>query len=386
MTTTQLHISNERGLKSKKIIQVLSFYPPHLGGMEQRVSDLSERLAKDGHEVHVVTSDQGTYAHMEVKGKLKISYLKSRFFANTVFIPSLFGLLMKQPKDAVIHTHIAQVLTPEVAFIVAKMRKQPLVVHIRGDAGPSTAKGKILLPIYKKYFLKNILLRADRVIVLTEDYASMINQRYGVAKEKISVIPNASNFTIEKLGKRQISGKPKLLLVGRLSVQKNIELAIRVVALLKQDGVFVNLVLVGDGELHNKLVLLAKTLNIEDQVIFRGRLEHKELKAAYLESDIVIQPSFDEGFSSVLLEAMSSGRAVIAGDILGTRSIIKDGYNGLLIDPHAAETLVEAIKRLINDPVLHETLVQNGMKEIRKYNWDKIVKSTEKVYSEVSKL
>ena len=86
----------------------------------------------------------------------------------------------------------------------------------------------------------------------------------------------------------------------------------------------------------------------------------------------------------VLLEAMARGLPVIATNIPAVKNVIKNNYTGLLVEP-TPEKIAEAIEKLIKNPKLREKLARNGLKEVKKYSWDKIVKQTEQVYREVLK-
>ena len=76
-----------------------------------------------------------------------------------------------------------------------------------------------------------------------------------------------------------------------------------------------------------------------------------------------------EGFGLVLLEAMASGIPIIASDVIGINSIIKNNYNGILVKP-TPEHIAEAIEKLIKNPRLRKKLIKNGLEEVKKYNWD----------------
>ena len=84
----------------------------------------------------------------------------------------------------------------------------------------------------------------------------------------------------------------------------------------------------------------------------------------------------------VLLEAMATKTAIIASDIPGIRSVIKNNYNGLLVKP-TPEKIAKAIEELINNPKLRLKLTENGIKEVKKYTWDNVIGETEKIYREV---
>ncbi|GAI84343.1 unnamed protein product, partial [marine sediment metagenome] len=116
-----------------RIIQVVSYYPPYVGGMQNVTREISERLAKKGHQVEVFTSDIGCKkGKLRSTKNLKIHYLKSYEFAHTPIIPSLFFRLLKLSKNSIIHVHVAQALVPEVVCLVSKIRKIPYIAHIHG--------------------------------------------------------------------------------------------------------------------------------------------------------------------------------------------------------------------------------------------------------------
>jgi len=98
----------------------------------------------------------------------------------------------------------------------------------------------------------------------------------------------------------------------------------------------------------------------------------------------MIFPSLYESFGIVLLEAMATGTPIITSDILDIRSTIKNNYTGLLVEP-TPEKIAEAIVKLIKDPQLRKKLTENGLKEVKKYSWDKIVNQYINLYTQVLK-
>jgi glycosyltransferase involved in cell wall biosynthesis len=363
-----------------KIIQVSPYYPPHVGGAEQRVRDLSERLAKRGNQVEVFTSDIGCPKDKQSKSTkgLEIHYLKAKEFAHTPIILSLFSKLMKTPKDSIMHVHVAQALVPEIVQSVSKIKKTSYIVHIRADVERSGKLG-FVLPAYKKIFLKKVLKNASKIIALNEDYRNLISRKYGISKNKIVVIPNATNFKISKTKKRE--SVKNILFVGRLSVEKNVLKLVEAFSLLKNKDIVLNIV--GEGEKREEIENLIKKKSLKN-IILHGRKEKQDLVKMYNKADIFLLPSEYECFSSTLLEAMATGTPIIASDVQGTRSVVKNNYNGLLIKP-TPEKIAESIKKLIEHPQLRKKLANNGLKEVKKYSWDKIVEQTEQVYREVLK-
>jgi glycosyltransferase involved in cell wall biosynthesis len=126
-----------------------------------------------------------------------------------------------------------------------------------------------------------------------------------------------------------------------------------------------------------------KQKNIKN-IIFHGKKTGKDLVKMYQNADIFISTTDQESFGLTYLEAMASGLPIITSNIPAVRNVVKNNYTGLLVNT-TSKDFAEAIEKLIKNPKLRERLAKNGIKEVRKYSWDKIVEQTEKVYEEVLK-
>jgi glycosyltransferase involved in cell wall biosynthesis len=359
-----------------KVVQVLSYYPPHLGGMQNVAREISERLAIKGNQVEVFTSDIGcNKGKLRSTKNLKIHYLKSWEFAHTPIMPSLFFKLLKISKDSIMHVHISQAFIPEVVYLISKIKKIPYIVHIHLDVGPSGKLG-FLLPLYKKVILKRVLKSASKIIVLSKEYRTLINKKYNIL-ENIMIIPNGvgEEFFINK---EKVSSKhTNLLFVGRLSVQKNIPKLIDSVSLIKSKVV---LHIIGDGEKKKEIEKLISDKKLKN-VILHGKKTGKDLINFYKNADIFILTSDIEAMSLVLLEAMASGTPIVASDILGIREPV--GKTGILVRPPTPENFARAIDNLIEDKILMNTFSKRGRKKAKNYDWNKIVEKFEDVYQNV---
>ncbi len=366
-----------------KIVQIVAYYPPHLGGMENSAKGTSESLAKRNHQIKVFTSDIGCKKDKLISTRnLKIYYLKSFLFANTPIIPSLFFKLMRIPKDSIMHIHIAQAFVPEIVFLVSKLRGIPYIANIRIDLEPSTKMG-FLLPFYKKVFLQKVLNSSSKIIVSTKDYIDLVSKKYAISKNKIYKVP--CGIDLKKF--KSLSGKShdpiRLLFVGRLSIQKNVPLLIRSYKKITEKNLRnIELHIVGDGEEKSKIINLIKAEKLENNVILHGALRGKRLYKIYSNSDIFILTSRYESFGRVLIEAMASGLPIVASNILAVRNVVENNKTGLLVKP-TPEDFAKAIEKLLNNSQLREKLIKNGLEEAKKYSWDKIVEKFEDVYREV---
>jgi len=367
-----------------KIVQVVAYYPPHIGGMENCAKDISERLAGTGHQVEIFTSDIGCKKRRHSpSNNPNVHYLRSWEFAHTAIIPSLFLKLLMIPKDSIIHAHIAQAMIPEVVFLILKIRKIPYIAHIHADVEPSGKMG-FLLPFYKKMFLQKILNSASRIIVPSKDYVSLISEKYTIPKTKIQEIPNGTELEHFKSTSTKLHDPIRLLSVSRLCKHKNIPLLIKSFkSFIEKNRRDAELHIVGEGEEKNKILDLIKKEKLEDKIILHGGLWGKDLHDIYSNSDIFILASTHESFGIVLIEAMASGLPIVVSNITSITNIIKNNITGLLVEP-SPDNFTKAVEKLLGDSQLREKLIENGLKEVRKYSWDKIIPKFEHVYSEIA--
>jgi rhamnosyl/mannosyltransferase len=345
--------------------------------MENAVKEISERLAKKGHNIEVFTSDVCCEkGRLKSTKNLKIHYLKSFEFAHTPIIFSLFFRLISISRNSIIHLHIGPPFTPEIVWLTSKIRKFPYIAHTYIDVGQSGKLG-FLLPLYKKMVLKKVLTNAKKVICITEEYKNFMSEMYKIEKNKISTIPNGTSKEFFMKKKNNLHNRITLLFVGRLAIQKNIPRLINAVSLLKEK---VTLHIVGEGEKRREIekLIFDKRLN---NVILHGKKTGKDLLRFYKIADIFVLPSDVEAIPLVLVEAMASGTPIIASDILGVREFVGD--TGVLVNPPTPENFAKAIEDLIDDKNLRKKLSEKGKRKAKQYNWDEIVEKFENAYREV---
>jgi glycosyltransferase involved in cell wall biosynthesis len=155
----------------------------------------------------------------------------------------------------------------------------------------------------------------------------------------------------------------RLLAVGRLVEKKGFHFLIAALAGLKLPF---TLTIVGDGPERERLRQLVVLNNLENRVVFRGPLTHSELPKMYAEADVVVVPSIRDrlgdrdGLPNVVLEAMASGRAIVATDVGAIASAIVDHENGLLVPPGDPVALGQALGLLGGNRNLRTRLGRNG--------------------------
>ena len=209
----------------------------------------------------------------------------------------------------------------------------------------------------------------DAIITInTEDYAlakaklKAKNVYYipGVGVDTGRFVP-AHGMREEKRAELGISGEQLILFsIGELNKNKNHQVVIRALAAMSNTNV--HYYIAGKGELDTYLAALASDLGVSDRVHLLGhRNDVAELLAA---ADVFCFPSFREGLSLSLMEAMSCGKPVICSKIRGNVDLIDDGLGGLLFNPKSSTDLASKIMSLIDN--------QPAVLDMCKYNLDKI--------------
>ena len=165
---------------------------------------------------------------------------------------------------------------------------------------------------------------------------------FGIKREKITVVYNGVDYqkfsTYYNIPKRDTM---HLIYVGRLILEKGINVLIDAVNLIKKD-VKVKVVIVGDGPIKSALEAKIKKLDLLDQIIFLGiRMDIPELLG---NADYFIHPAiWNEGFGITLIEAMSVGVPCVAFNKGAIPEIILDNKNGFIVEEATAEALAERL-------------------------------------------
>jgi glycosyltransferase involved in cell wall biosynthesis len=168
-------------------------------------------------------------------------------------------------------------------------------------------------------------------------------------------------------------GRPVLLNVGRLSWQKNHSTLFRVIHELPN----LLLIVAGDGELAADLRSQVSGLSIGKQVLFTGEITEPEVRSLMKCADVFVFPSLWEAMPMALVEAMSSGMAIVASDIPAHREVL--GSAGLLVPPTNTSAVANAIQRLLSDPLLTEKLRAQAMDRAKCFSLEAMVEGYERL-------
>ena len=166
-----------------------------------------------------------------------------------------------------------------------------------------------------------------------------------------------------------------LLSVGEMTENKNHRLALQALALLPEKPI--RYVLVGRGDRMEALQAQAQELGITDRVIFTGY--RNDVSELYPAADAFFFPSFREGLSVALMEAMASGLPAIVGKIRGNTDLIDDGVEGVYM-PLTPEGAAEAIRKLYDDPALRSRLGEAAREKVRRFSAPEVQRKMREIY------
>lgn len=245
------------------------------------------------------------------------------------------------------------------------------------------APGATPEPAARVHAEREIAQRADVLIASTDSEAEDLALLYGADPERIAVVAPGIElgtfFPMAKAdAKRKIGypGERLLLFVGRLERLKGVETILRALPLAagrRRGGV--RLLILGEdsretGESEKeRLRALAAELGIANQVDFLGSVAHHELPFFYAAADACLMPSYTESFGLVGLEAQACGCAVIASNVAGLASVVRDGVTGYLVDGHDPDEWAVRIGRVLEDPELAEQLGRRGVLLAQRFPW-----------------
>lgn len=368
----------------KKLVQIVSYYnPPHVGGMEIRARERAERLAEAGWTVETITSSEQTHPHTVARGSVVVRYLKSWEIARTPILFSLPIALLRIPKDSVVQVETAIAYVPEVTALMCKLRGMPYIARMPLDSTGHSGVRVLLLTWYQKTVLRWVFKNAARVIVLTEDDASLAIQKYEVDPRRIRIIPNGTDFAQMTSPRTSFGDQFRLLFVGRVAMQKNVPLLLESLRhFIDVYSSAIRLDLVGDGEDMQRVRMLITELSLQDHVTLKGYVTGSDLEQLFEQADALVLSSTRETFPQVILEAMSKGLPVVAGNIRSIRTVVTDGDTGLLVDL-AKESLADAFHRLMTQDGLYERLSAGSLERAKSYSWGATIAAYTTLYDEL---
>lgn len=231
-----------------------------------------------------------------------------------------------------------------------------------------------------------ILKNADKIIFLSEAYRETLINKYipEILSDEIFnksiIIPNGIDFYwVENKGKVKNlvnRNEIKLLYIGAITENKNIECTIRAIKLLLKEGIRATLTVVGkinSNKIYNKI----KDLDFVNYIPPVGK---EKLRDIYLNHDIFVMPSKTETFGLVYVEAMSQGLPIIYSKNQGFDKQFEEGFVGYHVKYNDEKEVLMTINRIIEN---YSTISYNCINSIDSFRWDKICDKYDEIYKNI---
>jgi glycosyltransferase involved in cell wall biosynthesis len=211
----------------------------------------------------------------------------------------------------------------------------------------------------------------DTVFVNSEEYRQSWIKR-GFDPEKLKILPRGLDTELftptrrepafwEKFGAP--NGQIRLLYVGRISREKDLDILAEAYRRLRNEGLPVQLFVVGHGPYSEKF---AHSL---PEAVFTGYLTGNELAAAYASADIFVFPSTTDTFGNVILEAQACGVPVVVSDSGGPKELVENGTNGLITRSRDVHDFTQAIRSLAANPARRERMGRAARESVIDRSW-----------------
>jgi glycosyltransferase involved in cell wall biosynthesis len=211
----------------------------------------------------------------------------------------------------------------------------------------------------------------DTVFVNSEEYKQSWIKR-GFDPTKLKILPRGLDTELFHPGRRDSAffekfgasnGELRLLYVGRISREKDLDLLADAYRRLRKERLPVRLFVVGHGPYSEAL---AKSL---PDAFFTGYLRGTELAIAYASADIFVFPSTTDTFGNVILEAQASGLPVVVSDSGGPKELVMHNANGLITRSHNVEDFTDAIRALVTDQPLRKRMANSARDSVTDRSW-----------------
>jgi glycogen(starch) synthase len=387
-----------------RIALIPSSYPPSLGGVEELTRHLALTLVAAGDEVEVWTApaDDSNRESVEIRDGLVVrrypmhlpasswSAVQRSLTSGTRTLLSLRRAVAAFRPD-VLHV---QCFGPNGAFAAALSRITgiPLVITLQGetmmDDGDIFEISKSL-----RAALRSGIKHASAVTGCSAFTLSDAERRFGLEPGRGQVVwngvdleggtPPGPGAAALVLGLTGPGPKPYILALGRVVEKKGFDLLLAAYAAIEPSERSADLVIGGAGGSLESLKQAAVTLGVEHQVHFPGRLSREDVATAMAGSELFIMPSRLEPFGIVILEGWRAGVTVVATTRGGPPEFVRDGTDGVLVDPFDTDAFAATLTGLLRDPDRRRSIAGAGRARVKSFAWPVIAEEYRHIYATV---
>ncbi|WP_010235795.1 glycosyltransferase family 4 protein [Clostridium arbusti] len=385
-----------------RIVMLSWEYPPkNIGGLSNHVYNLSKALTLCGHEIHVITCEEGTspveenddgvIVHRVTPYKIQTEdFTKWIMQLNFSMIEECIRIIRKIGKIDIIHAH--DWLSAYSAKALKWSFNIPMVstIHATEEGRNNGIRTDMQRYISSAEWL--LTYESWKIISCSNYMKTQIINNFNVAEDKVWVVPNGVyskdfDFDFDPLEFRRnyaLDEEKIIFFIGRHVFEKGIQLLIDAAPQIIAGYRGAKFVIAGTGPMTEELKYKVKKMGLENKILFSGYMNNETKSKLYRVANIAVFPSLYEPFGIVALEAMIAGCPVVVSNTGGLSELVEHRVNGMKMINGLTESLKDNVLELLYDDKLCEYIKKNAKESIsERYTWEEVAKLTSKMYNSV---
>lgn len=363
-----------------RILLVSPFDFGYPGGVNEHVTQLDRQFRSMGHSTRIIAATSPDVGETDdghiYRVGMAIPVPSNESMARVTFSPAVTWKVrqfMRAQTFDVVHLH--EPLTPLLGPAVL-LHSDVANVGTFHAARPSNVMYMYLKPVLDLFFDK-----LDARVAVSEAAREFVDSYFPADYE---IVPNG--ISLDQFHESAdplpefMDGRPNILFVGRFNEpRKGFRYLIRAMPMIRSQFPNARLIVVGQG-VSDRYERFLEHNDIND-VVFAGFVSAQDLPRYYASADVFVAPSTGrESFGLILLEGLASGTPVVASSIAGYSGVIRQGIDGVLVEPKDPQALALAIVRVLADASLRERLVASGREHVRQFSWAVVAERLLDVY------
>lgn len=347
---------------------------PQAGGAEVHLHEIFGRLAARGHEVHLLASGwRGAPARAELDG-IAVHRVSSRYGFALRARAAFRSLAGRLAPDVVVED------VNKVPLNLPTLRPGPfvlLVPHLFGTTAFRELPAPVAAVVWAAERPMARVYAHARVHAISASTRDDLVAR-GFRPELVEVIyPGVDTARFAPSPAVRRAPAPTFLYVGRLKRYKQVDVAIRALALVRERLADARLLVAGTGDDRARLARVAAASGVAAAVDFLGYVSEEQKLELYRRAWAVVLPSLKEGWGITNLEAAGCGTPAVAADNSALRESVRDGVTGYLVPTGDAAALAAALVKLAGDPMLLARLGEGARAFAATLSWERTAAHTE---------
>lgn len=266
-------------------------------------------------------------------------------------------------------------ITGVISYLISRRFNLPLNVQLHNDffQNPNWERSKLENKLISPIGIW-VLHKSDSIRYVNPRIGMFLKQNYKNIKARLEHIPVAVDIDYFFQKARKVKKISKLITIGRLDWQKNIDSIINALSTLRKEGKDITLTIVGDGGDRPNLERLIRKNNLQNSCRITGFLRKGNVRTYLHQSDLFVLASRYEGWSMSVMEAMAAGLPVIMTNVGIAGDLVINNQSGIVVDIENENQLTQAIREAIENPNKLYTLAKKGQEKVfNNYNKEALV-------------